>query len=1190
MFLKSFNLHGFKSFKDKTKLEFKEGITTIVGPNGSGKSNIADAFRWVLGEQKIKTLRGTKGEDVIFGGTKVHKPLGVASVHLNINNDQNYLNLPYEEVSIARKIYRSGESDYMINGSSCRLKDIHELFNDTGLGKDSFSIIGHGEIEKILNAKAEERRGIIEELAGIVKYRNRKEESIRKIESAEINLRRVLDIIEELQGSYVHLEDSAKKAEYYLQIKNEADDLELNLIINDIYESDESLKALKKELDEIKDKNSASNNKLKEKEVKYEENNLLLLNLENDLKISREKILELKDRLNEIKTSSITKENSIENNEEKVINLQGELEEIKNKKVNLETLYEEKLEQKNKWTLMKAKKKDLIKELEGKAFETSKLKKDLSEAGEDIHYTLIDIFQEIAVLHNELKSVDIEAESLKNKAKNNIKEKESVLTYKEDLSLKLKEKNSLKEEINSVFLKVQAEIGSLKAEKEKLEKEKNDIAEKQKDIRAEYQNKYSHYKALSEIQKEYQGYYAGVKAVLQQRDNNLLTGVIGVVGELIRVDKKYEKSIEIALGASLQDIIVNNTKAAKEAIEFLKKNEKGRGTFLPLDVVKARILKKEYGYLLAEKGVYGTASSLISIKKEYRRATDNLLGNILVVENLDIGEAIAKKTNQGLKLVTLEGEVFNPGGSLTGGNIGKINSVLARNRNIEELKASIGELKTRIDKDEEHIDKINYQLYPLEGKIDARYIKEKEYSDQLIGINQDIELRKQELANLEEKLSYMDDSVGNIKEEIEGIFKEKEILTVKLKEKEEEKSSLEISKSGKEEEVKKIDLEIEKINDEITAKKIALTSLTEKEEAFNENLKAYYLEQEDNQVLITRKEALIEETRTVNLQLKEELKLLKAKYEEAEKKYQDISDLALTRDSKKDELITINLELEKAIKELSKAIKIQEENEHSLEISWAKLDTEKNNKVVLLQDKFELLPYEALALRKDIEDRKGAQKKLKELQASINGLGAVNIGAIEEFTRVKERLEFLVKQEGDLRDSITSLEEIIKDIDKIMKERFSKSFGELNEAFQETYSSLFNGGEAYLELTDKDNILTSGIEIYSKPPGKTPKSMSMLSGGERALTALAILFSLLKIKPSPLCIIDEADASLDESNVVNFANYLKNYSDKTQFIVISHRQGTIEESDNLYGVTMDKSGVSKIISVSLENKRRSINA
>ena len=335
MFLKSFDLHGFKSFKDKTKLEFKEGITTIVGPNGSGKSNIADAFRWVLGEQKIKTLRGTKGEDVIFGGTKVHKPLGVASVHLNINNEQNYLNLPYEEVSIARKIYRSGESDYMINGNSCRLKDIHELFNDTGLGKDSFSIIGQGEIEKILNAKAEERRGIIEELAGIVKYRNRKEESIRKIESAEINLRRVLDIIEELQGSYDHLEDSAKKAEYYLQIKNEADDLELNLIINDIYESDESLKVLKMKLDEIKDKNSASNNKLKEKEVKYEENNLLLLNLENDLKLSREKILELKDRLNEIKTLDITKENSIENNEEKIINLQGELEEIKNKKVNL---------------------------------------------------------------------------------------------------------------------------------------------------------------------------------------------------------------------------------------------------------------------------------------------------------------------------------------------------------------------------------------------------------------------------------------------------------------------------------------------------------------------------------------------------------------------------------------------------------------------------------------------------------------------------------------------------------------------------------------------------------------------------------------------------------------------------------------------------------------------------------------
>lgn len=1189
MFLKSFDLHGFKSFKDKTKLEFKDGITTIVGPNGSGKSNIADAFRWVLGEQKIKALRGAKGEDVIFGGTKVHKPLGVAAVHMNINNNSKLLNLPYEEVSIARKIYRSGESDYMINGNSCRLKDIHELFNDTGLGKDSFSIIGQGEIEKILNAKPEERRGMIEELAGIVKYRNRKEESIKKIESAETNLRRILDIIEELEKNYVHLEESAKKAEYYLKLKKEADELELNLIVNDIYDSDISLKKIQEELTLIKNANALTSGKLKEREVVYEENNLQLLNVESRLKEAREKLLNLKDKINEIKTEIAKKENTIENNQEKITTLTTECTEISSKKTNLENIYQVKLLQKNKWVEMKNEKSNLIKTLEKQVAEITGKKNDLLEVGEDIHYTLIDIFQEIAVLHNELKSVDAEVESLNNKSLNAIKEKEGILTYSNELTERLKEKNQLREDTNSGLNSLKGEIVDLLEEKHKLEAKKEALAESQNKNREEYQHKYSRYKALLDIQKDYQGYYAGVKAVLQERDHRRLPDIVGVVGELIRVDKKYEKSIEIALGSSLQDIIVKDTNAAKVAIAFLKKNEKGRGTFLPLNVVKPRNLKKEHEYLLKEEGVYGLASSLIDINKEYKIAIENLVGNVLIVENLNIGERIARKANQSLRIVTLDGEIFNPGGSLTGGNTGKVNSVLSRNRNIEELKIEVDLLKQQINNVAEETDQINNLLYPIEGKINARNVKEKEYNDNLIQINQDIELRKQELINLAEKLEYMNDNSENIKEEINGLYKEKILLNQTLESKEKEKDNLEKAKSGKEEEVKQLDLEIEKMNDDITAEKIALNSLSEKEMAFNDTLKAYYSEQEDNEQLIKRKSILISETEKNNNYLKNEIKELNETYQLKETDYQELSNLILNSDRIKDDLTTENMVLEKEIKELGRLLRNEEEKEHSLDINLAKLETDRGNKVALLQEKFQLMPFEALELRKELTDRKQAVRRLKELQSLINNLGQVNIGAIDEFVRVKERLEFLVTQEKDLRTSIDSLEEIINDIDKIMKERFAKSFNELNNAFQETYQALFNGGEAYIELTNKDEILTSGIEIYSKPPGKTPKNMSMLSGGERALTALAILFSLLKIKPSPLCIIDEADASLDESNVQNFANYLKNYSEKTQFIVISHRQGTIEESDNLYGVTMDKSGVSKIISVSLTGERRKTN-
>lgn len=1190
MFLKSFDLHGFKSFKDRTKLEFSDGITTIVGPNGSGKSNIADAFRWVLGEQKIKALRGTKGEDVIFGGTKVHKALGVASVYMNIDNHDGLLNIPYEEVKIGRKIYRSGESEYTINGNSCRLKDIHELFNDTGLGRDSFSIIGQGEIEKILNAKPEDRRGIIEELAGIVKYRNRKEESLRKIEHSEVNLRRILDIIEELEKNYDSLADSAKKAKYYLEIKEKADELELNLILNDIYEGDLELGELNNELTTIKDKISREETELRSMEASFEKNNMALMSIEENLKFNRNKLLELKDSVNNLNTEIITIDNNVINNEERIKELEEEISEIENKSLNLEAIYSEKIEKKAQWTELKIEKTNFIKELENKMQDITKEKNNLLEVGEDIRYALIDIFQEIAVLHNEIKSVSDEEKALINKETDSINERNALELYKKDLNdnlsiklenLKVLEYNSLEftEEIN----KLEKEKIDFINKKEILNKERNDLSDK-------YQQSNSKYRALSDIQRDYQGYYAGVKSILLQRDSSGLHGICGVVGELIKVDQKFEKAIETSLGGSLQDIIVDNVHAAKKAIEYLKKEEKGRATFLPLDVVKPRQLNNEYKKLLNETGVYGVASSLVKIDKKYDAALQNLLGNTLIVDNMDVGIRISKASNQSLKIVTLSGEQFMPGGAMTGGHTGKSNSVLSRNRQVEELKIEVGTLKRQLDQIIADIESINQQLYPLEGKINAKNIKAKELTDNIVNLKHDIDLRSQEIKNIAEKIDLMVYNVENISEEMAGLGKERILLNKKLEEKEQEKESKEKSKSGKELEVKELDQAIENINDDIMEEKLALNTLAEKEKAFNESLEAYYNEQKDIKSLANKKTVILNECKTLIESLKVKKEELLSSSELRQEEYLELQNLLSQGDSRKDDLVSANMELDKVIKENSKALKQVEDRLHELDIKIAKLETDKGNKITVLQEKFQLMPYEAMDKRKPIEDKKVCVRDLKSYQQKINSLGLVNLGAIEEFDRVCERLTFLKDQEGDLRKTIDSLIEIINDIDKIMTIRFTESFELLNSTFSETYSALFNGGEAYIELTDKDDVLNSGIEIFSKPPGKTPKSMSMLSGGERALTALALLFSLLKIKPSPLCIIDEADASLDERNVANFANYLKNYSNNTQFVVISHRQGTIEESDNLYGVTMNKSGISKIISVSLEKHRREKNA
>ena len=1184
--MKSFDLQGFKSFKERTRLEFQGGITTIVGPNGSGKSNIADAFRWVLGEQRIKALRGSKGEDVIFGGTKIHKPLGVASVQLHLDNRQGILKVPYEEVVVGRKIYRSGEGEYTINGASCRLKDIHDLFHDTGMGKDSFSIIGQGEIERILNARPEERRGMIEELAGIVRYRNRKEESLRKLEHAKASLERVQDIIRELEGNVGSLEDASRKAARYLELKEEADSLELNLILTDIAEGETALSGLEQELQTAIDLVAASSADIEGREAQYEENRLQLLNLDAQMKDGRLRIMALKDQLSRHREDLLKKETFCQVREEKNQELEEEIQALNGRGAGLEEIYREKLEQKERWDIMTREKESLIKRMDEEMKAVTGEKNALLAVGEDIRYTLIDIFQEIAVLHNEIRSVEEEKSTLRNREADALREREAMGQYSLELQERLRQQGQLLEKEETDWKALDREIESMAQRKKELEEGRRELAQNREKALETYQTAASRLKALQEIQKDYHGYYGGVRSILKERDRGSLQGIFGVVGELIQVEPQLEKAVETALGGSMQDLVAESTDAARKAIEFLKSSNAGRGTFLPLDAIRPRRLSQDQEALLGLPGVLGIGAALVKAERQFQPVLDNLLGNVLFVSDMKRAAEIARQSGQRVKIVTLEGEVFMPGGAITGGHSIQKASVLSRIREIQELKEAASRERKVLDGLDAKLNELDQELYPLEGRIGARELRLKEQQEKLVQARRNLDLQQMELKNLEEKSSMLQEAHDTLGEELEGLSKEQELLRNSLAQKESQKEGLEKAKEGKEEDLRVLDARLEELGDELLAEKLALGALKEKVLAYEESLSSYYTEQADMKASLLRKGEILEENAGLIAQAREEALQIRQAILLGEEEYEGLEGAIHQDDAGRDALQAENLALENSLRGDRKILREQEESLHRLEIQKAKLETDRGNKVALLQEKFQLLPGEAMDRRVPVADKREEQRRLRSLQQGISALGTVNLGAIEEFARVRERLDFLKEQETDLEKSMEALGEVIRNIEEIMTERFTASYEQLNLAFGETYQALFGGGEAFMALTDPGDFLNSGIEIYSNPPGKTPKSLSALSGGERALTALALLFSLLKINPSPLCIIDEADASLDERNVANFANYLRNYSKNTQFIVISHRQGTIEESDNLYGVTMDKSGVSKIISVTLDHHRR----
>lgn len=1186
MYLKRLNIQGFKSFAEKTKIEFKKGVTGIVGPNGSGKSNVADAIRWVLGEQSIRNLRGNKMEDVIFSGTDKRKPLGYAEVTIVFDNKDETIPIEYSEVSVTRRMFRSGESEYYINKNACRLKDIKELFMDTGVGKDGYSIIGQGRVDEILSTKSEDRRHIFEEAAGIVKYKTRKEESEKKLQKTEENLVRINDIVFELERQVNPLENQAIKAKSYLRIAQRLKKLEVNFYIREI-------DRLKEELISIEKERKKTNNNIKE-------------NLSIKEKIEK-KYFFIKNEIENIN-------NSIEELQEKRYSIQNNIEKRDNEFAICNEKEKFYLEERDR---LNREKEKFSKEKEKLITEKGRMEKELNKKNILLTKLQDEYLKEIGLLEKINNEIKLNEKNIQEKKDNTIK----IYNLISDKKNKINSLETFKQNIKSRLIELEKEIDILKNEKMKkislidnfyielesikrtlnscMNKKNEDLKNKKK-IENKYsillkeidekkgllQGKISNYNLLKNMEEDYEGYYKSVKNLLlaSKKDPKLNSGIVGVVGELIKVDKKYEKAIEITLGSSIQNVLTNTEEDAKEAIQYLKDNKLGRVTFLPLTSIKGRKLSiniKE----IEDKGAIGIASQLVEFDKRYRNVFDYLLGRTLIVEDIDSAMKIARKYNHSIRIVTLAGELFNPGGSITGGSMSKSSTnILNRKTRIDELIKEIKGLKEELVLNEEQKNELAISLDNLERLIEEGNKKVQDLNIEIIKIENEINKLTQYNEKNDIYILKYNDEIDKLQDEENDINLQINNLKLQLKNLNKDKALIDetISEGMKEFQSKK-DIK-EEVDKKVTDFKIEINSL-EKSISFLkngiENIDKNYENVLNN---ISNREKDYEK----NLIKMEELKNIKEKIK------REIDDLKLSLDNCSAKLEELKKEKEKSmesfileerkLKEIEKNINIFEKEVNRLDINHTKYSVKIESNMSRLLEDYEMNYEEALNYKMDIVDIDEARKEIKKLKNDIKNLGTVNLGAVEEYKKLKERLDFIQAQKEDLLYAKDGLKKVIRDIEKEMEQRFMKNFNVIKQNFNQVFRELFGGGKADVYLIDESNSLSSGIEIMAQPPGKKLQSLSLLSGGEKSLTAVALLFAILKTKPTPFCILDEIDAALDEANISRYTNYLKSFSDKTQFIMITHRKSSMEVADILYGVTMEEEGISRMVSIKLSDK------
>ena len=1182
MYLKRLELQGFKSFADKTVLEFMPGITTVIGPNGSGKSNISDAIRWVLGEQSMKSLRGAKSEDIIFAGTQNRKSLGFAEASIIFDNSDGKLPVEYTEVTVTRKIYRSGESNYFINKVPCRLKDILELFMDTGIGKDGYSIIGQGKIDEILSNKSEDRRKIFEEAAGIVKYRTRKVESEKKLEQTKLNLLRINDILQEIEQNIGPLKIQSEKAKKFLSLREELKSIEVGLFLHNIEEYKQKLVKVIEDEEIFKTQEEAENSKMSEINELKEELKRKIDEITNEIEHMQNIGFESEKEIEKINSEIQVLEQRIVNNIENTERYNNEIVELETRNSELEE--EKKIKEEKKSNLFSNKEK-FEKELEEKENELKKLTESLSEKELEIEnkkkkqeeYTdkKYEIISSIKAMEANFENIEKRKKTLLNEKQNTISELDSTRITKEEIAKDFYEIDSKKNKVTQDLEK----ISSKKQETEsKLKQFEDEIVR----LTSESRMKESRYKFLVETEKEKEGYTKSVKLLLQdcEKDNNLSKGMNGILANLIDVKKEYQTAIEQALGGVLQNIVTETETEAKKLVEHLRVNNLGRASFLPISSVKGRKLEKIDTRKV--EGIIGIASDLVKTDKRYEDIIISLLGRTVIVDDMQNAIALAKQNKYAFRIVTLKGDVINPSGAITGGSVMKKTvNILGRTGEIKELEQELQSINKKIEK-------LNKDKEEYEKATEDTLEEVASLENSLQEIDIVYATNKQKLIAVEENIARLEGRLEKIKKEIENLEQEKEKMNVQKEEatKEIEELQNEVEILVKEiteyAELNKDNQKyIDDLNFDVTNLKISVSSFNESQDSIEEMVARINLDIENNNLSIENKKIEIGNLAKENEEKKINIESLKAKIEETKAKVGTSSTEIENLKAKRIETNEKLSETEKKITEEFEQIEELKAQIVKIDVKKTKLQEDIENVINKLWEEYEITPNNAGEYEKP-ENVAQTTKKVHDLRNSIKNLGSVNVDAIEEYKELSKRYDFLCEHRLDLEETTAKLRKVIKEMTTTMKEQFSQRFKIINKNFGEVFAELFGGGKAELSLADEENILECGIDINVQPPGKKLQSMTLLSGGEKAFTAIALLFAILKVNPSPFCVLDEIEAALDDVNVYRYADYLKKFAKDTQFLVITHRKGTMEAADTVYGITMEENGISKLLSMKLK--------
>lgn len=1185
MYLKKLEMYGFKSFADRTVIEFDRGITAIVGPNGSGKSNVADAIRWVLGEQSAKSLRGNKMEDVIFSGTEKRKPLGFAEVSLTLDNSNGFLPVDYSEVTVTRRVFRSGESEYYINKTACRLKDILELFMDTGLGREGYSIIGQGRIDQIINTPPEERRGIFEEAAGIVKYKSRKEEAVRKLDKTLENIARVEDILNEIRNQLEPLEKQSQVAKEYLKLRDMLKVYRINQFILKYDQYTESIDQLKRQASLLEQEIANNRLAINQEEKNCEKAKAELDRIISDIQSYRDSCHDLLQSIERLKGEIGIFNEKIQQATREKKRLE---EELARGKLQVE---QDKKERRQLFVLLDKYQRDL----ENATRDYSKLREQVKELEEYLSVSRSQVEEKkdsMMGILNSLSQIRNDITRLKTMEDNLLKRRDEIENELASLRKRKSsfEKNKAVAEKKVQELKKQVEVQA--QEKNRLEQiilaQEKDI----EDLDARLQKKKqqlegirSRFRLLKEMDREYEGFQRSVRNILKFCEENpdLKKRICGVVAELIKVPKQYEVAIETALGASLQHIVTEDEEDAKYIIELLKKKNWGRATFLPITAVKGRTLSSFEKKALEMEGCHGVASELIDFEPKYKGIFENLLGRVIITDNLDQAVEIARRFSYSFRIVTLDGDVVNPGGSMTGGSRNqKSAGIITRNREIEELKTQIVQLSNELKEEESERNKL-YEKYKnalAEAEELSRTLHGLEISQATS--KEQAERVKQELSNISTQINKLVKEQADIKQEISSIQRAIEEKDRQIKILEAQSSDMEILAQDAEASIEEAIRKKEELDRQATDKKIfiagierEIAALKEKSESLHKKIERSEKELEDRKIQIEAEAAAIQKYQALVIEKHNRINEIQNAISD---KNEQIDRLGKQKANQEAEIKKI----EKYQKQLAQTIEQITEQKHRIEVQLSKQETELYNLQNSIWEEYEISYTNALNFRDPSLSPAKIERGIREINAKINNLGEVNVNAINEYKRVKERFDFLNSQRQDLLNAKDNLNVVIKNITKTMEDKFRQEFQLINQYFNEVFRKLFGGGRAELVLEDPDNVLESGIEIIAEPPGKKLQNLSLMSGGEKALTGIAILFAILKKKPTPFCVLDEIEAALDENNIYNFGRFIREFSQETQFVVITHRKGTMENSDVLYGVTMEEKGVSKMISVKLE--------